>query len=146
MSWTSQNFTGSRMIWINVEKLPWLVGKKKKNDFVRTHWRIERMDYKWIQCRLLRISGEDIWEVATWRSGIDAKFVSHRNMGYSEFMHKNPSVIAFSYVSYLHSIRNKATGSLVTAGVNSGYLSGAILLDLLNYPRNFSAQWQFQSC
>lgn len=61
-------------------------------------------------------------------------------MGYSEFMHKNPSVIAFSYVSYLHSIRNKATGSLVTAGVNSGYLSGAILLDLLNYPRNFSAQ------
>lgn len=36
------------------------------------------MDYKWSQCRLLRISGEDIWEAVTWRSvqsGIDAKFV-----------------------------------------------------------------------
>lgn len=58
-------------MWKNF--LDWLVKK-----IVRTHWGIERMDYKWSQCWLLRISREDIWEAATWRSAqswIDAKFV-----------------------------------------------------------------------
>lgn len=113
-----------------MEKLPWL-GRKK--DFVRTHWRIERMDYKWSQCWLLRLSGEDIWEVATWRSvqsGIDAKFVWSPG-GFSQeygifwiygLCAQNPigyGCYAFSYVSSMHSIRNKATGSLVTETVDT---------------------------
>lgn len=147
MSWNSQNFTGSRMIWINVEKLPWLVGKKKKKRF-----RENTLKNRAYGLQVKSVSVAPYLRGRHLRS-CDMKIRDWCKVCFSQeygifwiygFHAQNPSVITFSYVSY--SIRNKATGSLVTAGVNSGYLSGAILLDLLNYPRNFSAQWQFQSC
>lgn len=61
MSQTSQNFYWSRMIWINVEKLPWLL---------RTQWGIERMDYKlvalYLKGRHLRSGGMKIRSELDW--------------------------------------------------------------------------------
>lgn len=101
MSQTSQNFYWSRMIWINVEKRPWLVKNSWEHIEESSVWITSEVS---VACSVSQRKTFEKWRhedpLRVWlmQSSSEVLEVSRRNMGYSEFMvyeYKTPSLIAF---------------------------------------------------